>query len=476
MELDFTGPPLRAKTLEEAQEIINGLWVRYRTMSSRVEALEERVRTNSRNSSKPPSSDIAGGKKKDKRRRSKSRRKAGGQPGHVGKSRALLPPEAVDQVKVCYPRRTCDCGRLVTFGGLYRRHQMHELPEVKPVVIEYRLMEGSCDGCGKAYAASLPAGVGASLLGPRAMALVGTLTGAYRLSRRLTQGLLRNVYGLKLSLGAISETEAVVSAALLSVTEEAKDHVRQAAVAHCDETGHKEKGEKRWMWVAIAAFVSVFLTSVSRSAAVAKALLGEAFAGILVSDRGSAYTWVKAARRQLCWAHLIRDFTKISERSGEAGRIGDALLGLSKRMFKYWRRVKDGAMTRERFQRRMKAIRSGAEATLAQGAACNESKTRNTCKKLLKLKCALWTFVDAPAVEPTNNLAERTLRAYVIFRKICLGSQSARGSLYLERIMTTVGSCQLQGRDILGFLTQAVRAHLGEGPPPSLLPVQQAIP
>jgi transposase len=470
MELEFTGPPPQAKTLDEAQVIINQLWLYLRTHSARIEALEERVRTNSMNSSKPPSSDMGRGKKKGKRKRSKPGRKAGGQPGHEGKARALLPPEEVDEVKTCYPQRVCDCGHLITVGGLYYRHQVHELPEVKPVITEYRLFEGCCDGCGKSHGAKLPDGVSHCLLGPRAIALVGTLTGAYRLSQRLVQELLRDVCGLKLSLGAVSKTEEVISAALLPVTEAAKAYVRQAPVVHCDETGHKEKGERQWMWVAIAAWVSVFVTSASRSAAVAKALLGEAFAGILVSDRGSAYTWVKAARRQLCWAHLMRDFTKISERRGQAGRLGKVLLAYAKKMFKYWHWVKDGQITRTQFEQRMKAVRVGVETALAEGADCGESKTENTCKRLLKLKPALWIFIDTEDVAPTNNLAERTLRGYVIFRKICLGTQSARGSLYLERVMTTVGSCRLQGRNVLDFLTQAVKAHFGEGPTPSLLP------
>jgi transposase len=102
------------------------------------------------------------------------------------------------------------------------------------------------------------------------------------------------------------------------------------------------------MWVVIATWVSVFAESVYRNAAAAKVLLGGAFAGILISDRGSAYTWIKAARRQLCWVHLLRDFTRISERSGEAGRIGKALLVYAKQLFKYWHWVKDGQITHAR--------------------------------------------------------------------------------------------------------------------------------
>jgi len=216
--------------------------------------------------------------------------------------------------------------------------------------------------------------------------------------------------------------------------------------------------------------VCVFLARASRSAATAKELLGEAFAGILVSDRYSAYTWVDALRRQLCWAHLLRDFTKISERSGAPGQVGEQLLELAKRMFRYWHKVRDGTLSRESFVQGMALIQDAVEAALQRGISCGDSKTANTCKQLLKVKVALWTFVHNPGVEPTNNLAERTLRSFVIWRKTSFGTQSNRGSLYMERVMTVVGSCKLQGRNILEFLTQAVLAQVGNGTQPSLLP------
>lgn len=478
MELDFSGPAPRAKTLEEAQEIIDLLWSmlgelskRVEAQSKRIEELEERLRTNSQNSSKPPSTDVGGGKR-DKKKKAKSKRKPGGQPGHEGKARELLAPEKADSIEMCYPPERCECGDQVDCGGLYRRHQVHELPEVKPVITEYRIFEGVCEGCRKVYVGSLPAGVSNGLLGHRAVALVGTLTGAYRLSKRLVQELLSDVCGLKVSLGTISQTEEMVSCALEQVTEEAKGYVREAPIAHCDETGHKEKGEKQWMWIAIAGPVSVFLARASRGADVAKELLGETFAGFLISDRWSAYNWIDVARRQLCWAHLIRDFTKISERSGKAGQLGETLLHLSEKMFRHWHSVKDETLPRGLFAKRMRSIRADVESVLAEGAVCGESKTRNTCKKLLAVKGALWTFIDREGIEPTNNLGEQMIRHYVIWRKICFGSQSERGSLYIERVLTAVGSCRLQGRNILDFMTQAVGAFMGKGDVPSLLPAQ----
>ena len=459
-------------TLEEARELIQVLWLKLAEQSKQIEAqaariksLEEKLNTNSRNSSKPPSMDHGAGKKK-----TRSGKKAGGQPGHVGRGRVFFSEAQVDQTHLLYPPRQCECGGKVRSTRLHQRHQTMDIPPLKPQITEYRLFAGACQVCGKHHEAVLPADVSGKLVGPRLLALIGTLTGGYRLSKRLVQSLLQDVFHIDLSVGLISQSEERISAALEVIVQEAHAHVQQARVVHSDETGHKENGKKQWMWVAIAGVVSVFLARASRSAEVAKELLGSAFAGILVSDRYSAYSWADPTRRQWCWAHLLRDFTRISERSGVAGQVGEQLLELAKRMFRYWHKVRDGTLSREQFQRRMAHLRAQVEATLQRAVLHGDAQTANTCKRILKCKTALWTFVYTPGVEPTNNLAERTIRSYVIWRKTSFGTQSKRGSVYMERMMTAVGSCKLQGRNILEFLTLAIRAHGGNAKMPSLLP------
>ncbi len=466
----------QATTLEEAQVLIaeqskqiETLLKQLDTQSKRIVELEEKLRTNSRNSSKPPSTESHTGTGKKKKG---SNKKAGGQPGHHGKGRALFSADQITHTQQCYPDKECACGGQVRATRLSWRHQTIDIPEIKPLVTEYRLYAGTCQGCGKQHEASLPAGVSTKLAGPSLLALIGTLTGGYRLSKRLVQGLLQDVFRIEISVGVISESEEIISTALEAIVQEAHEHIKQSKVVHSDETGHKEKGKKQWMWVAIAGMVSVFMTHACRSAEVAKLLLGEAFAGTLVSDRYSAYTWVDAVRRQLCWAHLLRDFTKISERSGKAGQAGDQLLEHAKRMFRYWHQVRDGTLTRAHFAQCMIPICAGMTSALQQGIDCGESKTANTCKRILKMKTALWTFVHQEDVEPTNNLAERTIRTFVIWRKTSFGTQSKRGSLYMQRMMTVVGSCKLQGRNVLAFVTDAIHAHVGNAVSPSLLPAR----
>jgi transposase len=498
MKIDLQQPPPQMRTLDEAQALINALWLLLRTLvtqneeqaqlfekqtriiaeqariieeqSRRIDLLEEQLRTNSRNSSQPPSADVH----RPPAPKPPPGKKRGAQPGHPGKARTLLPPEQITQAHDCPPGPCPACGGAVKITGLCARHQVIDLPPMAPVVTEYRLFAGACRACGRQCEASLPPGVSSRVTGPRLLAAIGMLAGSYHLSKRQVQGVLADLFGIALSVGAISEGEAEIGEALEGVVTDAHAHVQQAPVVHADETGHKQCGARHWMWLVVAGTVAVFLAAATRSAQAARAALGERFAGILVSDRYGAYGWVDAQRRQLCWAHLLRDFTKMAERSGEPGRIGDELIALAQRMFRFWHRVRDGTLSRDMFACHMLFLRHRVETLLRQGADGSHAETARTCRNILQWRAALWTFVDTPCVEPTNNLAERTLRGFVIWRKISFGTQSARGSRYVERIMTVAGSCRLQGRNLLDFLTQALQAHWGKGGMPSLVPASVA--
>jgi hypothetical protein len=345
-----------------------------------------------------------------------------------------------------------------------------ELPEVKALVTEYQLFSGVCERCGRVHMGKLPAGAPSGVLGPRAMAVVAVLSGKYHLSKRQVEEILEDLLGVQVSLGTVSKTEERVSEALEQPVEEAKSYVREQAVVHADETGHKVAGKKAWVWTAVTSLVSVFLLSSTRGAQAAMELLGANFGGILVSDRWDAYNWIDAARRQLCWAHLIRDFIKIAERKGRSEKIANAILQYVKEMFALWHRYRAGKLSRAGLQCKMKTVRANVELLLAQGAVCGHAKTQRTCRRILKLKAALWTFVDAPGVEPTNNIAERTIRPYVLWRKASFGTQSDRGNLFVERMLTVSATCRQQNRNVLQYVTAAIRAHLRGDTIPSLLP------
>ena len=355
-----------------------------------------------------------------------------------------------------------------------QRLQNLELAQIKAYVTEFLLLSGLCDQCGKLHLGKLPSGAPTGVLGPRAMAAVAVLSGKYHLSKRQVEEVLQDLLGIQVSLGTVSNTEARVSAALEKPFEEACTYVREQPVVHADETGHKMAGKKAWMWTAVTVAVSVFLIRFTRATKAAKQLLGDTFAGILVSDRWGAYNWVDATRRQICWAHLIRDLVKIEARGMRSEEIASQILEYVKEMFVLWNTFQQGKRKRPWLQRKMKVIREKVESLLEQGVVCHHIKTQATCKKILKLKDALWTFVDVPGVEPTNNLAERTIRPYVLWRRVSFGTQSERGNRFVERMMTVSATCRQQDRSVLEYVTAAVQAHTQGEVIPSLLPPPKA--
>ncbi len=473
MKFDFTKPAPQFSSLKEANATIKKLWpicAKVNDLEDIVENQKEKLSTNSKNSSLPPSKDKPSSKKNKKKK--SPTRKQGAQPGHKANKRELLPSTEVDHIETIYPEKKCSCGGAVHLTDQIRRHQTHDLPVVTPIVTEYQMKSGECCLCEKIHWASLPKGVPSGMLSPRSIAVVSSLTGSYRMSKRNVVGLLEDLYSFKIAVGSVVNAEKIASQALKNPVEEAKTFVKEAddAEVHADETGHKEKGKKMWAWVAVTMLVCVFIIRASRGADVAKELLGAKFKGILNSDRWSAYSWVATIRRQLCWAHLKRDFKKIAERSGVSKIIGERLLFYERNMFIYWRKVKCGEKTKEEFQNYMKRIRREVEKLLKRGERCRNKKTAGTCKHILKLKDALWTFVDCDGVDPTNNTAEQVIRTHVIWRKVSFGTQSASGTLYMERVLTAVGSCKLQGKNVLDFMTHAIKSHFDGSKAPSLIP------
>lgn len=473
-------PPRAPATLEEAAQLIAALFGQVQellqqngALRERVQELEERLKTNSNNSSKPPSTDSIWSKPKPGKPGSKERRKRGGQPGHPGKRRELLPPDKVDQTITCVPQPTCECGGDVhprTDG--VERLQFFEVPPLKPHVTEVRLVWGACGCCGRRYRGERPEGTPEGMLGPRAMAIAAWLVGDCKVPRRVVQAIFADCFGIDISLGAVSNSEHRVSDAVAQPVAEAFDRVREQSVVYMDETGYREAGKRRWLWVAVTSLVTVFLVRTKRAAAVAQEFLGASFAGRLVTDRWSGYTWFSSEMRQLCWAHLIRDFTKLSERVGASAAIGTELLKLAKEMFRLWHRFKDGDIDRRQLQADMQPVREAILAQLQLGTTCGHKKTARTCANILALKVALWTFIDHDGVEPTNNTSERALRPSVIWRKRSFGSQGDRGSRFVERMLTVAATCRRHGRNVIDYLTDVIDADRRGHPVPGLVPTQ----
>ena len=445
-------------------------------LAQRVEQLEARLREqgarlgrNSGNSSSPPSSDPPGAPPPAPPKR--TGRKRGGQPGHDKHSRDLVPPERVNRTIAVKPEVCRRCGDALTGNDPDPyRHQVTELPKVVATVDEYQLHALDCPKCGISTRATLPPGVPAGQFGPRLQALVCVCSGAYRMSKRGIEEMVEDFFDVPISLGSVANLEQATSEAVAAPVEEVARTIREQPVVHADETGWYERSKRAWLWVAVAAQMAVFLIRRSRGAQVAKELLGAAFAGILVSDRWSAYAWVDVARRQLCWAHLLRQFRGFQDHGPEAKAIGRALELLTDTMFHAWHRVRDGTKTRAAFQKLIEPLRQHVVARLQEGAACPAQAVAGRCREILELEPALWTFAYVEGVEPTNNVGEHRIRHGVMWRKTSFGTDSPSGSRFVERILTVVTTLRMQKRNVLDYVASACEAALQGRPAPSLLP------
>jgi transposase len=444
-------------------------------LHERIRELEARLGQTSANSSRPPSSDPPQAPARPTT--PPSGRKRGGQPGHRGVHRALLPAEQVDEIVVVVPDRCRHCQQPYPESpgrrrGRVWRHQVVELLPLAVRVTEYQLVRRRCPDCGKRTRADLPTGVPRRPFGARLTAMVALLSGRYRLSRREVRQLLQDLWQVRVSLGAVVRQEQAQSAALAPIVEEAQAAAQEADVVNMDETGWRQEQRRAWLWTVVMAELTVFQIDGHRSRAVVDALLGADYAGVVGSDRWSAYRRFPAEQRALCWAHLKRDFQALVDRGGEAEPIGRWGLAEIARLFALWYRFPRGEFGREELQRRLILLQARLGRLLRRGQESLDRKAAGLCRELRKWWPALWTFARVDGVEPTNNVAERALRPAVLWRKGSFGSDSATGSRFTERLLTVVATCRQQGRDLLDFLVAASAAALQGITAPSLLPTR----
>ena len=447
--LALKGPPPLPDTLEAAHRVIGFLWGELKrlagqveTQAARIEELEEKLKSDSSNSSTPPSLDRMKGRG-EKGKPKSSGRKKGGQPGHVHNARELLPETQMDAIERYYPEPYCGCGgRIQPESEPCQRHQVFDLPEVRYRATEYQRFAGCCDRCGGRAMGRLPDWVPAGQMGPGLLAWIALMSGQYRLSTRCIQSLLEGQWGLSFSLGALSEAQEPVGAWLEPLHEQVGEAVRQAPVAHADETTHYREQSRYWLWVLCTAQMAYFVVHASRGKQAARELLGS-FMGILLTDRHGGYNDYPARLRQFCWAHIIRNLEAIAGRKGEAGELGQWLVRVARliiRMEQAWRR---SAYRSPHYRRRLEALRLNFKAALEQGAIQHAGqRTGNACLRLLQDESMLWTFLQRPGLPLTNNTAERALRPYVVWRKTSFFSQSDRGDVFRARVLTVTETCR----------------------------------
>jgi transposase len=435
----------------------------------RLAELEARLKTNSSNSSLPPSANPPSAPRFPAKPR--TGRKPGGQPGHPGHARPRLPAH---QIVRYVPSQCARCQLPLSADASATDpaptwHQVAELPSILATVTEHQAHGRTCAGCGHITWGRIPSAVLANGFGPKLTAAMAFLSGRCHGSKRTIEEIVQTLLGVPISLGSVANAEAEVAAALAQPYAQAQEAVRQAAVKNADETGWARAGKLCWMWVAVSAGVALFKISLGRGHAALAELLGPSVRGTVGSDRWTAYGIIDLFYRQVCWAHLKRDFQKWVDFGGPAAAIGLSGLEAVRRLFAAWRDFRQGVLDRPGLAAALEPVSQDLHAALEAGLSCPNKKTARFCRNVLGVYPALWTFARIEGVEPTNNLAERTLRLAVIWRKISFGNHSEGGCRFAERILTTVQTLRLQNRQVLDYLRQAVAAHRAGQPAPALV-------
>jgi transposase len=343
------------------------------------------------------------------------------------------------------------------------------LPETLVEVTEYQGHGRRCPGCGAITWAAIPAAVKAHGPGPRLATFLAYLSGRHHLSKRSVAELVTTVFQVPLAVGTVTKVERAMSHALAPAHAEVQQAVRAAPVKQVDETSWKLAGQLHWLWVAATTTLACFVIHVRRGAAGLTALLGEAITGIVGSDRWSVYNRLPVADRQICWAHLKRDFQKCVDRGGPAARLGADGLAVVALLFDAWYLFQAGRLDRAGLQAELAPLRRELQYVLTVGSRCRDSKAATFCQNLLAVYPALWTFAAVEGVEPTNNQAERVLRRGVLWRKQAYGCHSAAGCRFVERMLTVVQTLRLQRRAVWDYLYQALVAHRAGLAAPKLL-------
>ncbi len=460
------------RLLQAALEANAELSRRLKAAESRIAELEALLRTNSRNSSKPPSTD---GFRRATPPKPVTGRKAGGQPGHKGSTRDLVPEEKVDNLVDLDPTKCVHCNTPLEDAPRMDAEirQVTELPPAKPVVTQFKLYRKRCPKCGGFSRAKLPAGSPTGGFGPGLQAMVALLSSQYCLSRRDVSDLLLSVFGIRMGIASVQACCESVSEAVASTHDNLHAQLKESPVVHADETGFGEcKDSRMWLWAGQAPGVEVFRLQPGRGQKQAKDLLGEDFAGTIHRDRWRPYESIKEARSQLCWAHIRRHFQAMIESPEATAIYGRGLMETSNEMFHHWHLFQDGEIDRQKLALAIEPLQDRMRACLELASQDGKvaSKVQGIARDLLRQWKSLWTFVSQPGVVPTNNAAEQAVRKAVLWRKGSFGCNSEAGCRYVERMLTLIGTARLRGIRLLNWMTRAVNAQIQGVAAPEFVP------
>ena len=378
--------------------------------------------------------------------------------------KSLVKPERVNHIVPYVPKSCSKCKTALPQSAAAtdpepKRHQVAELPPMAAIITEHQAHARTCPCCGETTWAIIPAEIRAHSVGPTMTGFIGVLSGKHGMSKRDIEELIEESFEVPIALGTIANREQELSAALAPAHEEVRRAVADAAVKHIDETGWKQAGKKRWLWTVAIPSMVFFLIHPRRNLDAMKRVAGDRLGGILCSDRWCVYDDWPGGRRQLCWAHVKRNWEKKAEKGGAAKALADAWLELHAQVFELWHRFREKTCTRSELREQMFPLRYELQQVLARGKRSRDRTLVRFCTRLMDQYEHLWTFAEVEGVEPTNNRAERVLRRAVLWRRRSFGCHSADGCRFAERILTVVQTLREQKRSVLRFLADSITAH-----------------
>lgn len=450
-----------------AQDLIRIQGEMIKELQQEVAKMKSQIGRNSKNSSLPPSSDRFGSKPSPQKVEKTGKRKRGGQKGHKKNERPRLETDDIHNVILI---ACAHCGeKLEGVDPKPSVHQWVELPEIQPEVVEFILHKLKCSKCGKATQGQVPEEKRESY-GPRLQAFVSQATGQYRFTKRTLALLFSEIFHIPISIATICNLQGKMAEMLKPAMAEIDASIQESNLPlNIDETGFRNEAKKGLAWFAGNQEASRIRLEERRNRKCLYRLIGD-FDGVITSDRYSVYKFWPDEKWQICWAHLLRDFLAVKEDRNTWSSLGDKLLKEGLRMLKLWKKVRKGRMLRQTFElNHLPEIQERFKAFLNQGKEAHPMRVGALSRDLLKHWDALWTFARTEGVEPTNNEAERQLRALVMYRKVSQGTHSAKGSLFIETIFSVLDTCRKQGNKALGFLTKTVRAVVMGKPVPSIM-------
>lgn len=449
----------------------------------KVRKLSARLDTNSGNSSVPPSADSIKSKaeqkkaralKRRKRKRGK-RRKRGGQPGHVGHFQRH--PEKADRTDTILPEECFHCHapldeKCIDPDVEPAQHYLYELVEKPVEVTKTECPACRCPRCGRVSQERLPSELRKSTLGPRLTALGLFLRGGLQASTRDVVEFFATVLDRPISLGTVSNMEGRFTAAMEGPYAEALEAVKIAKILNVDETTWLEESKGKVLWIATNGELSVYRIDASKGREALYKLIGVDFRGIVGSDRAKSYDGLEPDQRQVCWSHLDRNWQKLYDSGGKGRGIAARALAEIDTLFEIWHEYKRGELNHEQLAEKLLPVKQGFREILDEGMTSPNEDLQAISRALDGIWNALWTFTKHAGVEPTNNSAEREGRPAVTLRKTSLGSQSERGSRFVERFLTAAQTLKKSGRKAFDYIVDVVSAALDGEPAPSfLLPI-----